>query len=197
MTRDLIVHPWPSAEFGAFMAALAGVGQEAPTACQGWTAHDLLAHLVAGTQEVTRLAGESLAGLPVSATRGLDQREQPLRALDDADLRRLLLSEGARLVTTLERLRAADPARIVPFTGWSMTLDQLHTHLRSELALHRWDLVGDDDTSRELLAQPELLAHGVAVMRNMPTLAEASLPHPDHDARLGPADRLLRLWGRR
>lgn len=36
------------------------------------------------------------------------------------------------------------------------------THMRSEDALHRWDLVGDDDLSTELLAQPDLLEHAVS-----------------------------------
>jgi hypothetical protein len=44
--------------------------------------------------------------------------------------------------------------RTVPVAGFA-------THLRSEDALHRWDLVGDDDVSADLLAQEELLRHAV------------------------------------
>jgi len=36
------------------------------------------------------------------------------------------------------------------------------THMRSEDALHRWDIAGDDDRSRELLGQADLLAHAVS-----------------------------------
>jgi hypothetical protein len=37
-------------------------------------------------------------------------------------------------------------------------------HLRSELALHRFDLVADDETSRSLLGQSELTDHAVTVL---------------------------------
>ena len=33
--------------------------------------------------------------------------------------------------------------------------------MRSEDTLHRWDLVGDDETSHELLGQQDLLTHAV------------------------------------
>jgi hypothetical protein len=35
------------------------------------------------------------------------------------------------------------------------------THMRSESAVHRWDLVGDDTVSGQLLGQPDLLVHAV------------------------------------
>lgn len=57
--------------------------------------------------------------------------------------------------------------------------------------LHRWDLIGDDEVGRDLLAQPDLLGHGRWVLEHMPSLAEA---------RARPADDksdLLVLWGRR
>lgn len=38
------------------------------------------------------------------------------------------------------------------------------THLRSELALHRWDVVGDAEISQSLLGRPELTNHAVAVL---------------------------------
>ena len=44
------------------------------------------------------------------------------------------------------------PAAIVPIAAFL-------THMRSEDALHRWDLVGDDDTSTALLGQQDLLNH--------------------------------------
>ena len=36
--------------------------------------------------------------------------------------------------------------------------------MRNEFAIHRWDFVGDDDTSIELLSQPELTEHAVGVL---------------------------------
>jgi hypothetical protein len=38
------------------------------------------------------------------------------------------------------------------------------THLRSEFAIHRFDLIGDDEINKELLAQPDLTNHAVTVL---------------------------------
>lgn len=64
-------------------------------------------------------------------------------------------------------------AGALDYTGWTMTADRLRTHSRSEAALHRWDLVGDDDTSRRLLSQPTLTSHVLAVFAAIPALVEA------------------------
>ncbi|MEO7005820.1 MAG: hypothetical protein ABI275_08280, partial [Terrimesophilobacter sp.] len=37
-------------------------------------------------------------------------------------------------------------------------------HMRQEFALHRWDLIGDDDEGDALLGQPELLEHSVGLL---------------------------------
>jgi hypothetical protein len=50
----------------------------------------------------------------------------------------------------------------------------METHSRSEAAIHRWDLVGDDEASKELLAQPELTAHAVKVLDRMAILNESA-----------------------
>lgn len=93
------------------------------------------------------------------------------------------------LTAFLDALDALPAGQLVPFTGWAMSVEQLRTHARSELVLHRWDLVGDDDSSARLLDQPVLIAHGRAVLAAMPTLAEARrAPRADDD--------LLSLWGR-
>jgi len=174
-------------ELTAFLATLATTDPNAPTRCEGWTTHDLLAHMVAGTEEMTRLIEQSVAGGAVSPTRGFAVREAPWRAAPDVELRAAFLDVGASFVTALDCLPDDE---LVPFTGWAMTSQQLRLHARSELALHRWDLVGDDVTSRRLLDQPDLLAHGRAVLAHMPTLREA------RRAPL-PGDDLLAIWGRR
>ena len=57
-----------------------------------------------------------------------------------------------------------------------MTAVELDTHSRSELALHQWDMAGDDAPSMELLAQPELLTHAVKLFGALPQLAESPAP---------------------
>jgi uncharacterized protein (TIGR03083 family) len=174
-------------EVTAFLTALDTTEPDAPTRCDGWTAHDLLAHLVAGTEEMGRLVSLALRGAPPSPTRAFDEREAPWRAVPDGDLRLAFLEEGATYVDLLDRL--PDDV-LVPFTGWEMTRDELRLHGRSELTLHRWDLVGDDEISADLLGQTELLAHGRKVMERMPSLLESRrVPQPGDD--------VLALWGRR
>lgn len=177
------------AEIAAFRDTLSDVDPAAPTFCVGWTAHDLLAHLVAGGAEMHRLVAAKLAGHPVPATRPFAEREPAYVALPDDALRDRMVRPG--LVVALDELHDRDPSATVAFTGAELTATQLMTHVRSELALHRWDLIGDDDVGRSLLAQPDLLAHGRSVLGQMLSLAEA---------RNRPADDqgdLLVLWGRR
>src|SRR5262249_44368802 len=76
-----------------------------------------------------------------------------------------------RLVVEALRLRVAidalDAQQAVAFAGRTSHATDLTMHGRSEAALHRWDLVGDDDESAELLAQPELTAHALGVLNGM------------------------------
>ena len=59
---------------------------------------------------------------------------------------------------------ATEPDAVVPWSGRQMVAATFITHLRSEFALHRFDLVGDDQISISLLAQPELTDHAVVVL---------------------------------
>jgi uncharacterized protein (TIGR03083 family) len=173
-------------ELAAFVDALDRTAPDAPTRCARWSAHDLLAHMVAGTEEMARLIEQAAAGDAVPPTRGFAERERPWRAVPDEELRAAFVVVGGRFAAAL---RALPGGRTVPFTGWAMSRDQLVTHARSELVLHRWDLVGDDALGAGLLDQPDLLAHGRLALASMPTLAEARrVPRPGDD--------LLALWGR-
>jgi uncharacterized protein (TIGR03083 family) len=64
-------------ELSAFLDALSRSAASAPTRCTGWTTHDLLAHLVAGTEEMTRLIRHAANDDPASATRNFTEREAP------------------------------------------------------------------------------------------------------------------------
>jgi hypothetical protein len=45
-----------------------------------------------------------------------------------------------------------------------MAVAKFVPHLRNGFAIHRWDFVGDDEVSAELLAQPELAEHAVDIL---------------------------------
>ena len=136
----------------------------APTACIGWTAHELVAHLTAGAAEMAELVEAVVTGRAERATRAFAEREAPFVAMADDELRGRLLIEAARLI---EAVSALDPGRDVAFSGRRVDAAEIALHGRSEAALHRWDLAGDDDVSRELLSQPELTGHALGVLNEM------------------------------
>jgi len=160
-------------ESRALMETLAAVDPAAQTACADWTVHDLVAHLAAGAKEIADLIEESLAKRPARATQSFDEREAAFRALPDEQLRRAMVDESRRKVAATKALHAGGPEATFDFTGRPFTAATLEMHGRSEAAIHRWDLVGDDVESAVLLAQPELTRHAVEVLNTLPILAEA------------------------
>lgn len=159
---------WPEAE--AFLAAVQRTPADAVTMAAGWTSHDVLTHAIAGGAELARLIGAHLSGEPVPPTQSLEQREPAFRALNYEQLTELLADGG--LKHSLDEMANRNPGAAFDFTGWTMTAANLATHVRSELALHRWDLVGDDELGTELLGQPELTAHAVRSLNNFDVIAE-------------------------
>ncbi|HEY1827527.1 MAG TPA: maleylpyruvate isomerase N-terminal domain-containing protein [Acidimicrobiales bacterium] len=186
-----------SRELEAFLRALSSVGPDAPTACDGWSAHELVAHLAAGSKEMARLVDARLAlgpGADLGPTREFEEREAPFRAMTDGRLRRQFVVEGLALTRGVLRLRRLNPRATVAFTGWPMTADDLIRHGRSELILHRWDLVGSDDVSRCLLDDPALAAHAEEALARMGLSEGWAAPGADPTA--STADTLLTMWGR-
>jgi hypothetical protein len=59
---------------------------------------------------------------------------------------------------------AAEPDAVIGWTGRQMAVAKFLPHVRNEFAIHRWDFVGEDQTSIELLSQPELTEHAVSVL---------------------------------
>lgn len=165
--------PASPAESRAFMKALDEVKPDAPTACAEWTAHDLIAHLAAGAQEIAELIEDTIAGRPLRPTRSFDEREAPFAALPDDQLRHAMVEVTARKIVATRALAERGADATFEFTGRLFTAPQLETHSRSEAALHRWDLVGDDEEGDALLAQPELTRHAVTVLNTLPLLSEA------------------------
>lgn len=161
-------------ESTALLATLAVTPPHAPTACVGWTAHELVAHLAAGAAEMADLVEAAVGGGPERPTRAFGEREAPYVALDDEELRGRLVTEALRLQAAVQALGSE---RAVAFSGRRLAASDLSMHGRSEAALHRWDLVGDDATSRELLAQPELTAHAVTVLNSMVNGSSEAVAH--------------------
>lgn len=150
-----------SEEATAFLDACGSVPARAVSACPGWTAHEVAAHLAAAAAEVTRHLEPYLRGEPVPATRTFEERELPYRAMGHAGLLERLDVEESAMRDAIDRVLAREPDAVVPWTGRRMAVAAFPTHLRNEFAIHRWDIVGDDDPGLELLGRPELTKHAV------------------------------------
>jgi uncharacterized protein (TIGR03083 family) len=155
------------------MKTLAGTDPAARTACSQWTVHDLVAHLAAGAKENADLIEDALAGRPTRETRTFAEREAVFVAMPDEQLRQEMVHQTRRKLAAMERLAARGSDATYQFTGRPFTAALAQTHGRSEAAIHRWDIAGDDEISMELLAAPELTRHGVEVLNTLPILCEA------------------------
>ena len=154
----------------ALVTSLEHCQATAPTWCPGWSAHEIAAHVAAAAQERSEIIEEHVPGQSDRPTRGWAEREAPFRAQPHRTLLRSLRTEAARFERAVARLNEGDS---VVYTGWDVTAERLRTHSHSEAALHRWDLVGDDETSVRLLSDPALTKHALAAFEALPALLEA------------------------
>jgi hypothetical protein len=76
-----------------------------------------------------------------------------------------------------------EPDAVIPWTGRRMAVAKFIPHLRNEHALHRWDVAGDDEVSRELLGAMDLVGHSVGELGRI-LLAAGRRRDPDPDSEL-------------
>ena len=159
-------------EANAFFTALKNQAPDEPTACSGWRIRDLVAHVAAGAQEEADLIETHLQGGTARPTRSFGEREATYRALPYEELLGALAREGGRLKAAVAALIRSGGE--VEFTGIRLNGQEFRMHNRSELTLHRWDIVGDDEIGQRLLAQPTLTAHAAKVLSGMTSLRESA-----------------------
>jgi Mycothiol maleylpyruvate isomerase N-terminal domain len=155
-----------SEEEAAFVETIDTIEPTAPTRAAGWTAHDVLVHMSAGAAEIARNVSAFSEGgaASVPATRGFEEREAPYRAMSWAQLRNAFDVHRKAMAESISVAITADPSARTPWTGRQMPIAAFVSHTRSEYALHRWDMVGDDAISLDLLSRPEHTAHAVRVL---------------------------------
>ena len=118
------------------------------------------------------MLGAHLEGEPVG-TRGFEEREGPLRPLNDADLWDALLDRMATLNEVAVAAEAVPADTDVAWTGRTMKVPWFAEHMREELVLHGWDITGDDAAAQARLAEPWMTTHSVVAV-GRPLLAKGA-----------------------
>jgi uncharacterized protein (TIGR03083 family) len=148
-------------ELVALLATLDDIDPLALTSCPGWTAHHLAAHIAGNYEEVRRHVEAFADGHPLVRTRSWDEREASLRELDHGALLCRIADEASATMSVATQVLKQEPEAELMWTDRMVSVSGFLSHMRSENALHRWDLVGDDDISAALLGQPDLLKHAL------------------------------------
>lgn len=154
------------------MDAVRRHGPDAGTWCEAWTVRDIVVHQAGNAEELARVLGGHLAGEPV-ATRGFEEREAPLRALNDADLWDALTERMATLNDVAAAAEVVSADTDVAWTGRTMKVPWFAEHMREELVLHSWDITGDEPAARARLAEPWMTTHSVLAV-GRPLLAKGA-----------------------
>ncbi|OBH80668.1 hypothetical protein A5681_04065 [Mycobacterium scrofulaceum] len=159
-------------EWRPFVDAVQQRRPDAGTWCEAWTVRDIVVHQAGNAEEIARVLAAHLEGEPVG-TRGFEEREGPLRALNDSDLWDAFFDRMA----TLNRVAAAaddvQPDTDVAWTGRTMKVPWFAEHMREELVLHGWDITGDDAAAQARLAEPWMTTHSVLAV-GKPLLAKGA-----------------------
>lgn len=159
-------------EWQPFVDAVQQRRPDTGTWCEAWTVRDMVVHQAGNAEELARVLGAHLEGEPV-ATHRFEEREGPLRAMNDTDLWAALHD---RMATLNEIAEAGDdvPADTdVGWTGRTMKVPWFAEHMREELVLHTWDITGDNAVAQRQLTQAWMTTHSVIAV-GKPLLAKGA-----------------------
>jgi uncharacterized protein (TIGR03083 family) len=151
-------------EAEAFLESLDDTPPDAVTACRGWTTHELVAHLASGADAFASQVEAHLEGRTAPEFGAWEVREPPYRAMPDVSLRRRLVTAEQRMTSAFTAALEQDPGLAAPDVGWGLPVAELVTHMRQEFAIHRWDLVGDDELGDQILGRTSLVDHSVRLL---------------------------------
>jgi uncharacterized protein (TIGR03083 family) len=168
-------------EAEAFLTALQDLPPNALSTCDTWTVHHIGAHLAGNYEEALRHVEAYAQGSPLTSTRSFEEREPPFRELSGAALLKAVERYEERMRRAVDAVLADDPDAELTWTGRPFKVGSFSSHMRNECAIHRWDLLGDDDTSLDLLADPNLLEHSVTAVGAGPPCARGlDIDAPEH-----------------
>lgn len=158
-------------EVAEFLAVLDSHAPGALTGCPARTAHHLAAHVAGNYREITRHVEAYLSGTPLTRTRAFDEREPEFRVLTPPALMSAIATGEERMRLRITELLDREPDPVLRWTNRQVHVAGFLKHSRSECAVHRWDLTGDDEVSEKLLSQAELLEHVVTFIGPVPMTA--------------------------
>ena len=115
-------------EWQAFLDAVQKRRPDAGTWCEGWTVRDIVIHQAGNAGELARVLGAHLAGDPVD-TRGFEEREAPLRAMNDSDLWDALHERMSALNEVAGAGDDVSPDTDVAWTGRTMKVPWFAEHM--------------------------------------------------------------------
>jgi uncharacterized protein (TIGR03083 family) len=176
-------------EWQPFLDAVQQRRPDAGSWCEAWTVRDIVIHQAGNAEELARVLRAHLAAEPV-ATRGFEEREAPLRAMNETDLWAALHRNMATLNEVAEAADDVPADTDVAWTGRTMKVPWFAEHMREELVLHGWDITGDDAAAQARMAQPWMTTHSVLAV-GKPLLAKGAKqlrPGERIEARLRVAD---------
>ncbi|WP_081968187.1 maleylpyruvate isomerase N-terminal domain-containing protein [Mycobacterium kyorinense] len=168
-------------EWQPFVDAVQQRRPDAGTWCEAWTVRDIVIHQAGNAEELARVLCGHLEGQPVG-TRSFEEREGPLRVMNDSDLWDALQDRMAMLNEVAEAADRVPAETDVAWTGRTMKVPWFAEHMREELVLHSWDVTGDDAAARARLAEPWMTTHSVMAV-GKPLLMKGA-------KRLEPAERI-------
>jgi hypothetical protein len=157
-------------EWQPFIDAVQQRGPDAGTWCEAWTVRDIVIHQAGNALELARVLGGHLTGEPV-ATRTFEEREAPLRAMNESDLWAALHTNMTMLNEVAESADDIPADTDVAWTGRTMKAPWFAEHMREELVLHGWDITGDDAAAQARLAEHWMTTHSVLAV-GKPLLAK-------------------------
>jgi hypothetical protein len=158
-------------EADAFLTVLQDTAPRALTACAEWTVHDIGAHLAGTYEEVRRHLRAHAEGHPLTHTRSFEERESPFKRLAPVELLAAVERGEEEMRVEASAIVAAEPDATLAWTGRQMRVDAFLSHPRSECAIHRWDVVGDDALSWSLLGDFSLFKHAISAIGTGPMTA--------------------------
>jgi hypothetical protein len=158
-------------ELVEFIKSARTLPSEALTACTGQTMHHVVAHMVGSYDEATRHTVAYHKGEPLFRTRTFDEREPQFRSMPTRQLLTLLEERESEMREAVLQVIGADPDATLLWVNRQVKVAGFLTHLRMECALHRWDLVGDDDISTELLSEEWITRHTIDFVGPAPLMS--------------------------